>query len=166
MHTHTITRSLIAVAIGAVLVAGAFFAGSKDTASEDAQGSTALAGAEVTFYRSPTCGCCAGHAAALEAAGADVDMQNIDGEQLQKIKEEKGIPFNKQSCHTALIDGYVVEGHVPLAALEKLLTERPNIAGITLPGMPIGTPGMPGPQTEPYIVETLGGEEFWRKDPS
>lgn len=125
-----------------------------------------LAGVEVTFYRSPTCGCCAGHAAALEEAGAIVAMQDIDEVTLQNIKQKHDIPFNKQSCHTAVIEDYVVEGHVPVEALVQLLNEKPDIRGITLPGMPIGTPGMPGQQTEPYVVETLGGDTYWRKDPS
>lgn len=125
-----------------------------------------LEGVEVTFYRSPTCGCCAGHAAALEEAGAIVDMHNVNEVTLQNIKQEHDIPFNKQSCHTAIIDGYVVEGHVPVEALAQFLEEAPDTQGITLPGMPIGTPGMPGRQTEPYIVETLEGDVYWRKDPS
>ncbi|HMA78176.1 MAG TPA: DUF411 domain-containing protein [Candidatus Paceibacterota bacterium] len=125
-----------------------------------------LDGVDITLYRSPTCGCCAGHAAALEAAGANVDMQNVDGVALQSLKEEQNIPFEKQSCHTSIVEGYVIEGHVPVAAIAQFLEERPETRGITLPGMPIGTPGMPGPQVEPYIVETLEGDVYWRKDPS
>jgi len=125
-----------------------------------------LAGAEVTFYKSPSCGCCTGHAAALEAAGATVVIESVDEVALQSIKDEKGIPLNKQGCHTAVVDGYVVEGHVPVEALALLLETKPDTRGITLPGMPIGTPGMPGVQTESFIVETLEGDIFWQKDPS
>jgi hypothetical protein len=152
--------------IGAVLVVMILIGGvvvSKDT--NQVVEAQVLEGVEMTFYRSPSCGCCAGHAAALEAAGATVDMQNVDEVTLQTIKEEHGIALNKQSCHTAIIDDYVVEGHVPIEALAQFLTERPETRGITLPGMPIGTPGMPGLQVEPYIVETLEGEVYWRKDP-
>lgn len=125
-----------------------------------------LEGVAVTVYRSPTCGCCAGHAAALEDAGADVTIENVDEVTLQTIKQEHNIPFNKQSCHTSIIGDYVVEGHVPVDALAQFLEEAPDSQGITLPGMPIGTPGMPGRQTQPYVVETLEGEVYWRKDPS
>lgn len=162
--TNSLLYSLVAVIIGASAVAAALFSGGADSAEPLAL-TKELEGVEVTFYRSPTCGCCAGHAAALEAAGATVDVQNVDEVTLQDIKNEHGIPFNKQSCHTAVIDDYVVEGHVPVAALAQLLEEKPDTRGITLPGMPIGTPGMPGRQTESYIVETLEGDVYWRKDP-
>ena len=162
VKTHIYT--ILALIFGASLVALALLVtdgGTPQTAQ--AQG---LEGAEVTFYRSPTCGCCAGHAAALEEAGAIVDMQNVDEVTLQNIKQKHDIPFNKQSCHTAIIDDYVVEGHVPVEAIVQFLEDRPETRGITLPGMPIGTPGMPGLQTEPYVVETLEGDVYWRKDPS
>jgi hypothetical protein len=153
----------------AILIGGSFIGVVmmyQNTVPVETVSSQELEGVGVTFYRSPTCGCCAGHAAALEAAGAIVDMQNVDEVTLQNIKQEHNIPFNKQSCHTAIIDDYVVEGHVPVDALAQFLEEAPDTMGITLPGMPIGTPGMPGRQTEPYIVETLEGDVYWRKDPS
>lgn len=153
---------LIAAFIGVSLVGVAIVR--QDTVPVETASAQELEGVEVTFYRSPTCGCCAGHATALEEAGAIVDMQNVDEVTLQNIKQEHGIPFNKQSCHTAIIDDYVVEGHVPVAALAQFLEEAPDTKGITLPGMPIGTPGMPGRQTEPYVVETLEGDVYWRKD--
>lgn len=137
---------------------------SEGDTQEVAVDTQALAGVEVEFYRSPSCGCCAGHAAALEDAGATVTMNNVNEVELQNIKGEHGITMEKQSCHTAMIDDYVVEGHVPIQALEKLVSEQPETEGIVLPGMPIGTPGMPGEQTQPFIVETLEGEVFWRKE--
>ena len=149
----------LVVVIGSIVSIGVL----KDTTQvAEAQ---VLEGVEMTFYRSPSCGCCAGHAAALEAAGATVDMQNVDEVTLQEIKAEHGIAFNKQSCHTTIVDDYVVEGHVSVEALAQFLAERPEARGITLPGMPIGTPGMPGTQVEPYIVETLEGGVYWRQDP-
>ena len=137
---------------------------STDSVTE--QQTDTLSGVEITLYRSPSCGCCAGHAAALEEAGATVSMQNIDATALQSLKQENNIPFDKQSCHTAFVDDYVIEGHVPIDAIAQLLEERPDTNGITLPGMPIGTPGMPGRQTQPYIVETLEGDTFWQQNPS
>tara|TARA_B100000508_G_scaffold89939_1_gene70077 strand:+ start:1926 stop:2585 length:660 start_codon:yes stop_codon:yes gene_type:complete len=111
------------------------------------------AGQEITLYKSPTCGCCGGYAEALEEAGFAVNV--VETNELDQIKSEQNIPPTGASCHTSVIGDYVVEGHVPLEALEKLLTEKPNVAGIGLPGMPIGTPGMPGRKTAPYEVYQL-----------
>ena len=111
------------------------------------------AGQSVTLYKSPNCGCCSGHAKALEEAGFDVTIEETNN--LDAIKQSNNIPADGASCHTAVIGDYVVEGHVPLEAIEKLLTEEPDIAGIGLPGMPIGTPGMPGRKVAPYEVYQL-----------
>lgn len=154
---------LAGLGIFTLIVAGSWWYTSN---SNEITASSDLEGTKVTFYRSPSCGCCLGHAEALTAAGAEVTMEVVDEVTLQNIKAEHGIPISKQSCHTAIIDGYVVEGHVPIAALSELVTNKPDIKGITLPGMPIGTPGMPGKQTESFIVETLAGDAFWQKDPS
>jgi hypothetical protein len=111
------------------------------------------AGKTVTLYKSPNCGCCSGHAAALEAAGFAVNIEMTND--LDAVKQEHSIPVDGASCHTSVIGDYVVEGHVPLEAIETLLSEKPEIAGIGLPGMPIGTPGMPGRKTAPYEVYKL-----------
>ena len=161
MQRTTVLSSIAAVLVGAGLVITAWQLQTAEPAKAGV-----LEGVDITLYRSPTCGCCAGHAAALEAAGANVDMHNVDSVTLQNIKEEHDIPFEKQSCHTSIVDDYVIEGHVPVAAVAQFLEEQPETRGITLPGMPIGTPGMPGPQVEPFVVETLEGTEYWRKDPS
>ncbi len=71
---------------------------------------------------------------------------------LAPVKRSAGVPANLESCHTAFIEGYVVEGHVPVAAIDKMLAERPEIVGLSVPGMPIGSPGMPGPDPEPFSV--------------
>ena len=114
------------------------------------------AGRLVTLYRTPSCGCCLGYAEALETVGFTVTVESMDD--LEPIKTQYGIPPDKTSCHTSVIDGYVVEGHVPLAAVEKLLTERPDVAGIGLPFMPSGTPGMPGPKLAPYKIYQLADD--------
>jgi hypothetical protein len=111
------------------------------------------AGQSVTLYKSPNCGCCTGHAKALEEAGFAVTIEETNN--LDAIKQSHNIPADGASCHTSVIGDYVVEGHVPLEAIEKLLTEKPDVSGIGLPGMPIGTPGMPGPKTAPYEVYQL-----------
>ena len=110
-------------------------------------------GQSVTLYKSPNCGCCTGHAKALEEAGFAVTIEETNN--LDAVKQSHNIPASGASCHTSVIGDYVVEGHVPLEAIEKLLNEKPNIAGIGLPNMPIGTPGMPGPKTAPYEVYQL-----------
>lgn len=112
--------------------------------------SSVLQGLEATVYKSPTCGCCTGYAQFLEKHGVTVNA--VDTNDLTQVKADYGVPYAAQSCHTTVMDGYVIEGHVPLAALEQFLTERPDIDGIALPGMPIGTPGMPGPKGAPYEV--------------
>jgi hypothetical protein len=111
------------------------------------------AGLAVTLYKSPNCGCCSGHAEALEAAGFTVNIEQTND--LSAVKRAHNIPQDGESCHTSIIGDYVVEGHVPLEAIEKLVTEQPDIAGIGLAGMPIGTPGMPGLKTAPYEVYQL-----------
>ena len=68
------------------------------------------------------------------------------------VKRQAGVPRGAYSCHTAFVDGYVVEGHVPAEDIKRLLTERPDVAGIAVPGMPIGSPGMEGPNPQPYDV--------------
>ncbi|MCA9366824.1 hypothetical protein KC887_00995 [Candidatus Kaiserbacteria bacterium] len=113
-------------------------------------------GQSVTLYKSPNCGCCSGHAEALRKAGFDVTIELTDD--LASVKQSHNIPLGGESCHTSVIGDYVVEGHVPLEAIEKLLTEKPDIAGIGLPGMPIGTPGMPGKKTAPYEVYQLSDQ--------
>ncbi|WP_136254252.1 DUF411 domain-containing protein [Onishia niordana] len=102
------------------------------------------------LFKNPSCGCCEAYARHLEASGIDVEI--IDDEPMGEIKHAAGIPYGQGSCHTVMIEGYVIEGHVPVAALERLFEQRPDIDGIGLAGMPQGTPGMPGPQRAPYEV--------------
>jgi len=104
----------------------------------------------VTLYKNPQCSCCEGYAAYLRDNGFDVEVKPTTD--LAEISRKAGVPEPMEGCHTAFIDGYVVDGHVPVAVIEKLLTERPAIAGITLPGMPMGSPGMVGEKTEPFTV--------------
>ncbi len=107
----------------------------------------------VTLYKSPSCGCCSGYVAHLRRAGFQV--RTVDLEDLSPTKRRLGVPPELESCHTAAIDGYIVEGHVPIADVEHLLAERPDIAGIALPGMPEGAPGMPGPKPDRLTLYTI-----------
>jgi hypothetical protein len=106
----------------------------------------------VTVYKSPTCGCCAAWVDHLEASGFRVETVDVDD--LDAIKVQYGIPDSLASCHTAVVGGYVVEGHVPAGDVHRLLRERPEAGGLAVPGMPIGSPGMetPGRPSEPYAV--------------
>lgn len=102
-----------------------------------------------TVYKEPNCGCCNGYIAALEERGFTVEVKSQD---TQSVKEQYGIVSERQSCHTTVIGDYFIEGHVPIAAVEKLLLEQPDIDGIGLSGMPLGTPGMPGIKQAPYEI--------------
>jgi hypothetical protein len=104
----------------------------------------------VTVYKSPTCGCCSKWISHLEANGFEVEA--IDVKDVRPLKSANGVPEELASCHTALVDGYVVEGHVPVADIRRLLEERPAVDGIAVPGMPIGSPGMEGAHPETYDV--------------
>ena len=101
----------------------------------------------VTVYKTPTCGCCSLWVDHLEANGFPVEVQDV--ESLTAIKQQYGIPAQLQSCHTAVVDGYIVEGHVPAEDVKRLLAEQPEAAGLAVPGMPIGSPGMEVPGREP-----------------
>ncbi len=108
----------------------------------------------VMVYKTPTCGCCNGWVEHLREAGFTVDARDV--RDLMSVKLDAGVPTAMSSCHTAIVDGYIVEGHVPAEHVARLVTERPDIAGIAVPGMPIGSPGMEGPNPEPYQVLAFG----------
>jgi hypothetical protein len=103
----------------------------------------------MTVYKSPACECCKKWIALLRTEGFTVDV--VEQEELAAVKTRLGVPSAAVSCHTAMIDGYVVEGHVPTEDILRLLRERPAVVGIAVPGMPTGAPGMDGPKV-PYTV--------------
>ena len=106
----------------------------------------------ITVYKSPTCGCCKDWVAHVRKAGFRVDVKDVND--MATVKADAGVPAAAQSCHTAIVDGYAVEGHVPADVIQRLLKERPKIAGIAVPGMPVGSPGMevPGRKADRYDV--------------
>lgn len=108
----------------------------------------------VDVYKSPTCGCCSQWVDHLRSHGFQVRV--TDSESVDQLKTKHGVPQQARSCHTALIDGYVVEGHVPATDIQRLLKERPQIAGIAVPGMPIGSPGMEVPGMKPQAFNVIG----------
>ena len=103
-----------------------------------------------TLYKNPQCTCCEGYAAYLRQSGFAVDVKPTND--LAEISSKAGVPEKLQGCHTMLVNGYVVDGHVPIKTVKKLLDERPDINGIALPGMPMGSPGMTGRKTEPFTI--------------
>ena len=105
---------------------------------------------KVTLYKEPQCGCCEGYANYLRGHGFDVSI--VPTHDLPLLDEKYGIPTDLEPCHISLIDGYVVGGHVPVEVINRLLAEKPPITGITLPGMPLGSPGMNGQKTAPFTV--------------
>lgn len=106
---------------------------------------------DITVYKSPTCGCCKKWIGHLQANGFNVNAQDVNT--VEPLKNQLGLGRNQRSCHTALVGGYLIEGHVPASDIRRLLKEKPKAKGLAVPGMPIGSPGMEqGAQQDPYNV--------------
>ena len=120
-----------------------------DGSMPDTSGGT---GPKVVVYRSASCGCCIKWGSHIASAGFRLDDRIT--EDMKTVKKARGINSNQASCHTAVVKGYVIEGHVPASAIKRLLKEKPNIRGLAVPGMPIGSPGMEmaGVEPENYVV--------------
>jgi hypothetical protein len=104
----------------------------------------------ITVYKDPSCGCCKSWIEHLIKHGYRVDAK--DSPNMAEIKRTLGVPEALTSCHTAVVGGYLIEGHVPAADIARLLKEKPKVAGLAVPGMPMGSPGMEGPRREHYQV--------------
>lgn len=139
---------LVLLLLGIVIVAGC---------SQTQITPTSSNGYKAKVFKSPTCGCCAGYAAELKKYGFDVETR--DTMDMGSIKQKYNIPRDMESCHTTVIGNYFIEGHVPIEAVEKLLEEKPDIDGIALPGMPAGSPGMPGAKKVPFKIYALSNGE-------
>jgi hypothetical protein len=109
---------------------------------------------EVTVYKSPTCGCCSRWVDHMTASGFKVVAH--DTADMQSVKTKLGVPGEMASCHTSVVAGYVIEGHVPAADIQRLLRDRPKVAGLAVPGMVTGSPGMEGSRSDPYNVMAFG----------
>lgn len=146
-------KSIIIAVIG-ILIAGGGLLAWKTLANQEelavAGDSTAR---QVTMYKSPTCACCGQHAAYLERNGFEVEI--VKTSNMSAIKDKYGIPRSSESCHTIVAGDYIIEGHMPVEAINKLLAEQPDIDGIALPDMPAGSPGMPGVKKEPFEIQAL-----------
>ena len=104
----------------------------------------------ITVYKDPSCGCCKSWIEHLIKHGYRVDAK--DSHEMTEIKRSLGVPEALTSCHTAVVNGYLIEGHVPAADIARLLKTKPKVAGLAVPGMPMGSPGMEGPRTQKYDV--------------
>jgi hypothetical protein len=132
-----------------------FLAGTAGLAAMSAAGRPLLAlssAALITVYKTPTCDCCTQWVEHLKLNGFRTETHDLDS--VDAIKDQHGVPKALRSCHTAVVEGYVIEGHVPADDIQRLLEERPKIAGLSAPGMPASAPGMyrPGDAKTPYEV--------------
>jgi hypothetical protein len=107
----------------------------------------------VQVFKDATCGCCANWVEHLRRKGFAPTSENVAD--INAVKAKYGVPAQARSCHTAIVGGYVIEGHVPAADIQRLLKEKPKVAGLAVPGMPIGSPGMEGPNPRAYDVLTF-----------
>jgi hypothetical protein len=121
-------------------------------AAEAPPAATPVGAPVITVYKSPTCGCCKTWVEHVKAAGFTVEVHDLDN--LSDIKADAGVPAGARSCHTAIVGGYAIEGHVPAATIQRLLKEKPEVAGLAVAGMPVGSPGMevPGQAADKYDV--------------
>ena len=109
---------------------------------------------KAVLFKTPQCSCCEAHAEYLRQHGFDVEVRPANN--LDQLSRMAGVPDELQGCHLIQVGGYAVSGHVEAGVIRKLLAERPDIRAITLPGMPSGTPGMPGPKPGPLQVLAIG----------
>lgn len=126
-------------------------------------GIASAAAQEVEVWKSPSCGCCAGWVKHMEESGFTVKVHAVDD--IMAVKAEKGVPNALGSCHTSVVEGYVIEGHVPAADVRRLLAERPQAKGLSAPGMPSSSPGMdiPGHPYEVVVFGTPDGTKTFEK---
>ena len=147
------------LAFAASIAGGCGRAAETGATSGDAAGSPAMLQSAMTVYRDPSCGCCKAWAALAQKAGYEVSV--VDRPDMPAIKKQHGVPEELGSCHTAIIAGYAIEGHVPLEDVARLLETRPaGIKGLAVPGMPRGSPGMemPDGSKDPFTVLAFDGE--------
>ncbi len=144
-----IALTALSLLIIGVAILGFTYKGNINQKSEikDLQGLTA------DVYMSPTCGCCRVFESILSDTG--VRTTRITRDDMSAVKQQFKVPEELQSCHTTIIAGYTVEGHIPLEAISKLITEKPIILGIAMPGMPSGSPGMPGAKSDSFEIFEL-----------
>ena len=146
---------LFTFAVTAVLV-GLFAARAVDVRQTDVSqvNGGLLSGRNITVYKSPSCTCCTHYVEYLQEHGMNVEVVSTDAP--TAIKQQFGVADEAASCHTMRLEGYTVEGHVPIEALERLVREQPGLDGIALPRMPGGSPGMSGEKSAPFTIYGFG----------
>lgn len=142
----TLAVSAVTVAVGTAMLSSR----PADLSASD----VASAPVEVTVYKSPTCGCCSKWVDHLTANGFKVTAH--DTSDMLAVRKKLGVPDAMTSCHTAVVNGYLIEGHVPAADIQRLLRDKPKVAGLAVPGMVTGSPGMEGGRSDPYNVIAFG----------
>ncbi|PZR08351.1 MAG: DUF411 domain-containing protein [Azospirillum brasilense] len=142
-------RSILSLGLGAAVLPASLASGTQ--------------GPRLEVWKDATCGCCDGWVKHMKAAGFEATVHDVTD--LQAVKAAHGVPDALQSCHTAVVDGYVVEGHVPAADVRRLLAERPRAKGLSAPGMPPSSPGMdiPGTPYEVVLFGAPGGDRVWAR---
>jgi hypothetical protein len=141
MKRRTVLHAMLASAIGVPLAANS----AANAATNAAAKSTVI-----DVYKTASCGCCEGWVQHLRDAGFTVKAHNVDDTSVYRTKY--GIPEELGSCHTGVVSGYGIEGHVPAAEIKRLLAEKPKARGLTVPGMPVGSPGMEGSRKDAFDV--------------
>jgi len=119
-----------------------------------ARGEAPAADPVIKVWKTPSCGCCGKWVTHMQQAGFRLEVTDVPD--VDPVKAANGLPLRLASCHTALVDGYVIEGHVPASEVRRLLKERPGILGLAAPGMPAGSPGMDIPGSPPFDVLAVG----------
>lgn len=152
LSKHKLSRRTMLFGIGGATGAAVLIGGATGIMTSSAEAASTRG--EVTLYKNPQCGCCEGYADHLRHNGFEVKA--IPTDDLLMMSEKYGIPDDQTPCHISLIGGYVVGGHIPIEVVNRLLSEKPRITGINLPGMPSGTPGMPGPKPGPLTIYEIG----------
>ena len=142
-NTNKSKKTILILLIGILVIVGIYFGINQPVGKVK----------NIVVYKDPSCGCCNAWIKHLKKNDFNVEVH--DEKNMQSIKSRLMVPGNLQSCHTATIDGYTIEGHVPADVIERLVNEKPEVLGLTVPGMPMGTPGMEGPRKDPYDVLTF-----------
>lgn len=143
MRKYVFWRNLLAIVMISGLIPQAAFPDSGESAELE----------HIAVYKSPTCGCCEKWERHLQDNGFEIEA--INRNDMDRVKLLANIPPGLASCHTAIIEGYAIEGHVPAADIKRLLNERHDVAGLAVPGMPMGSPGMEGRRQDAYEVLTF-----------
>jgi len=151
----------ITIVVTVVILALAFLIILRSSGTSSFENINAIEG-EIEIYKSLTCGCCSVYSQYADRR-VDPEVRNFDVQNPATIKNQYGVPAELESCHTTIIEDYFVEGHIPLEAIEKLMTEKPDIAGIAMPGMPSGSPGMPGQKYGDFVIYSVNHDGTYQE---